>query len=678
MNWRSFAFLALVTTILFSLASFSSGYAAKPEQAQNQSNSGPVLCALSVPNFSSFPTVSLNLRMLDSNSLPIIPVKEDLRFSENGNVPVPIVGNVQENNDIGIDYYVLIDKGNRTPAASVKSILQTFSLYHYSEGKDSIKIYTNENNGVNLYYPGTSGNTLAQAVDNYPLYNDQDYRQIQKSLETVLRGIESNIDPCQRSRVVLIIAGKDTLEGIDKNKLSEYSRRIAEAKAKLMFFHIGDTFSSRDIYTHLVEGAGGIYKPVLSLEDDITPVLNQTQQYRRSFSVSYRSNYGKTGAHNVSAFYQGNNIALIGPGSYQIEIRPPRVSISGPTWIERIREDNLETQTSSYSIDNATYTVNIAWDDSYPREINQTAKLIIVEEGKPGETTSEALLERQGDGTYTFIWNFSDKTEYQRTKFELSVVVNDEFGNIGISEGYKVDFYVTKTGVDVVDFWKYLVYGLGASVVLLIILMLFSWIFFRSQMRSMAARGGAMVGKIAGEIRKTLVGGAQRGKPLAILKVLEGPPTMIGQELKVFAESVKLGRNPMLADMTFYGPDILTSVSGLHARLEKISGNWRVVAISESRSETFIDEQPLNFHEPAPIRDGQKIRMGYPAQQPVILLFSATAAEQPRKTLVGGDNPRTTDVSMSDVSEKTKPGFYKPADKKTSEKDTDSIFDEFR
>ena len=129
-------------------------------------------------------------------------------------------------------------------------------------------------------------------------------------------------------------------------------------------------------------------------------------------------------------------------------------------------------------------------------------------------------------------------------------------------------------------------------------------------------------------IRKTIVGGSNRATPLAILKVLDGPSEMIGRELKIFTESVKLGQNPQLADITFYRSDNDSSVSGLHARLDHQDDGWQLTALSqtESRGGIFIDDVPIPF-ESVRIFNGQKIQMGYLTQQPVVFEFHIVGSE---------------------------------------------------
>ncbi len=108
--------------------------------------------------------------------------------------------------------------------------------------------------------------------------------------------------------------------------------------------------------------------------------------------------------------------------------------------------------------------------------------------------------------------------------------------------------------------------------------------------------------------------------PLARLIVFEGPETMVGQELQIFSDVVRLGSDPDQVDFAFY-PEVNTSISGLHARLERTGGRWRIEALSQSHSETFVNEEALPFHMPLDLYSGDIIRLGYVDQYPVSLHF---------------------------------------------------------
>ncbi|MBK8698439.1 MAG: FHA domain-containing protein [Saprospiraceae bacterium] len=308
---------------------------------------------------------------------------------------------------------------------------------------------------------------------------------------------------------------------------------------------------------------------------------------------------------------------------------------------------------------------------------------------KEGETENETVVQLtpKSENTYEINWNFSPiKTSGAHTLY-LSAKITDEFDFQGTSTPLEILLTNNTELADKVPTWvPTALIILGSVVVVLLLLMVFMW----RRMLSFAKQGGALLGKIAGEIRKTIVGGGKRGKPLASLKVLDGPPAMIGQELKIYTESVKMGRNPQLADMTFYGPDINTSVSGLHARLEKMSRSWRIVALSQSGSETFVDDQSIPFNEPVSLTSGQKIRMGYFAQQPVILEFSTEQAQsdsQYPKATPEDNDVRKTELLSNEMEDKAGPNVFfgrpnsmppQSAAKKPTTQDSDSVFDDLR
>jgi pSer/pThr/pTyr-binding forkhead associated (FHA) protein len=109
---------------------------------------------------------------------------------------------------------------------------------------------------------------------------------------------------------------------------------------------------------------------------------------------------------------------------------------------------------------------------------------------------------------------------------------------------------------------------------------------------------------------------------LAILKIIDGPAKMMNQELKIFTESVSLGRDPQMADFTFYS-DSNSSISGVHAKLELKNGEWKVIGVSKSGNETFLEDEAIPNFQPYPIYSGQRVRIGYIGQQPVEMEFTA-------------------------------------------------------
>lgn len=186
------------------------------------------------------------------------------------------------------------------------------------------------------------------------------------------------------------------------------------------------------------------------------------------------------------------------------------------------------------------------------------------------------------------------------------------------------------------------------------------------------------VKNVAENIRKTIIGGGKRGKPLASINIKDGPVNAIGKDFKIYTERVKLGRDPQLADMTFYAPDAKSSVSGLHASIEKENELWRIIAVSTSKSETFVDGGAIPFNQPYPLHDGQEVRLGYLAQQPVTFIFNTDASDAPRKTTLG-DLDNSDDINQTDVGSGPTPiDFGTPGETKTDSDMDDDFFAEYK
>ncbi|MBK8698438.1 MAG: hypothetical protein IPN29_02390 [Saprospiraceae bacterium] len=99
--------------------------------------------------------------------------------------------------------------------------------------------------------------------------------------------------------------------------------------AKLAVFHLNGAFESRDVYSDLATQSGGIYRQIKSLDNDVKLGLDELILYKQVYSATYRTNYGQTGTHNISATYQNQNIPVFGLSSYPVDVRPPTVALVG-------------------------------------------------------------------------------------------------------------------------------------------------------------------------------------------------------------------------------------------------------------------------------------------------------------------------------------------------------------
>jgi len=635
-------------------------------------NEAPItFCITDIPSSNSFPKIGVNFRVFDQTLTPIDSIiSSDIRISENDGTPVPIDDNMTvEPQGSGIDFYILINRSNRTNQEDAKIALNSFLASHID--KDQVTIYTDETSSAEKYYSSTSNSdeTLIDTISAYSTRNSGDFYHSDKAVEDIINNIENdnNINTCQRPKFLILILGDDV---IDASTLTEITKRLYEYDTKLIVVHAstvtGNKSDDEEAYRSAVESGNGYY--ISTSANNENSFLNIISPYRQTFSASYRTVGDSSGKHTLQFVYQGNKVPTEGSTSYTINLSTPQVMLTLPSIIERT---TVQIVDGGYIYDkkDTSGTVQITFPDSITREISPKANLIIQQTGL-AERRQEVTLSPAPDGSYQFVWQFGDIGDEEKNDFQIGVEIVDEFGNPYKSPAVPVTIfnYVdknTKLNENKVNIL------IGVIILVVIIFSILLTIVWR--------RGGKVVQgvkNVAENIRKTIVGGGKRGKPLASISIKAGPPDMIGEDLKIYTERVKLGRDPQLADMTFYTPASKSSISGLHASIEKENGLWRIVAVSSSKSETFVDGAPIPFNQPYPLHEGQEVRLGYLAQQPVTFTFNTDANDAPRKTNVGGSDD---DINRTDVGSGLTPFDFKASGETiigSDMDDDDGFFDE--
>lgn len=659
--FSKFVVFTLVFVILFSTISAEAASEVKYRQEEVPAVN---FCVSESPIVSNFPAVNLVFRAFDQNLRPISDVPgQNIRVSENGQTPVPLSGNMQINSlGLGVDFYILVDKGNRTDQGSAKGILDAFLTY--DDPKDQVFIYTDEGNRATPYFAPGSGGVIDQAVIDFPTDRIGNYRTVDGAVGSILNDINGGFNKCQKSKFLFLILGDDAITSAEK--VAEFTLSAKSNNAILVLFHtptangkVGNDYS----YRNSVEENGGYYVNVN--QNGASSFLSLLASYRQSYDVSYQSTNGSSGRHDLIFSYEGVSVPTQGINYYQIDLLPPQVSLIIPsTTIERTA---IKTVKEGYIYDKTDdiASVQITFPDEFHRKIDSII-LIINQSGKPELRIPVEITSSAGD-TYQFRWSLGDLGDGSKAELSIKTEIVDELGMSAVSNPDIPVIVLSHIPLNLLA-ERYFNYILLGIVVLLLLIML----IMRRKMSQLMSGVGVGVKAVMEGVRKTLVGGGKRGKPLATIKIMDGPPALIGQELKIYTEVIKLGRHPQLADLTFYTPDVNSSISGLHARIERVNGAWRIVAVSQSGSETFVDDYAIPFNEPQSLQSGQTVRLGYLAQQPVVFTFSSIVADAPARK--AGTDFRATDVGADNLVMARK----KQEIKSQEQGEVDDIFKEFR
>lgn len=631
---RIIVLLSLVMGAFGSLFAIPTGSAS----ADSSTTSNASICIVTTPDTQNYPEVSLDIRALDQrlNNIPNVSASI-ISVADNGKTvaPTELVSNTA---GAGADVYFLIDQGNRTNQTLVRSLMKRFGEKFMIDGKDRVTIITDltdgKRNNPYVYLPlTTSIADFLSAVNNLPSESAKAYvttYDAQTAALNQLRGDSTN--GCSRPRYIVAIMGDDEINSTEINKITALAIQL---RVPIHVVHVArdNAFNSSYEYQRLADSTYGTYVQVSQGKEGDTQldqnVFSNIQNSRQTYSLKYRSAEGSSGNHSVSVQWSSQPLATsTNTTEYSIDLSPATITMVTPT--EGSILERTATQQSVngflYDIDSETIQFTADWTDGHPRNIVAAELLVKNQKG----TEMSVAMQPSNQGALTFEWDMRELGTEGDNPVTLQVKATDELGLTSLSQ--PVSLIVRNTiptglaGAIADPVTRIILIGLALIVVVLIVLV----IKFRKQLSTFASSGA--VGNAINQVRKTILGGAKRGKPLVMLKVLEGPKNLVGEELKVYADSVKLGRDPAQAQYTFYS-DTESSVSGLHARLERVNGQWRLVAISKSGQETFIDGRAIPMMEPCPIHDGQVIRLGYPAQQCVELEFNLVSSSESEKPI---------------------------------------------
>ncbi len=670
------------------------GAALPSRLGQAQAVEANAVCLMAV-DASAFPVVALEARVEDVNGHTLSSLTPSALKVQENDVEYPVNGLEWLPKRNGVKLAIIVDIGKPTELLTVKRILLDFGANYMLEGVDEITLYVSDPDekdpkNYRVLNATTSKQAFVSAVNRLPDSNSGKPATYTDPLNRlflhVFEELKQQPGDCQKFSAVWALSSPDNF--VPEHKRPDFMNAMIEAKTPVYLIAIskmGRTPFLKDKDQQMVIQSGGQYFEV-KVEDVDNAALKdlflQLEQERGIYALGYQTRQKNNGDHRVEVLLPGQKDApAFATKTYSIDLQPPVIEMVSPLPETRLERTAVRQPDQPLVFDKETQVVefNVSWPDGRARRIDSARLELTTPNGT--KTISTAAILSQN--VYQFAWKI-DIDDEGETPVSFQVKIVDELGQewSGNSVGMTIVNIIQPPPVEIMRSWMfYALLGVVGLVIVLFVVLGWALLMLRKQIPGLLKEGG--MGRLVSEVRKTIIGGGRR-KVLAEFIVRQGPVNLINQHLKVSTESVRLGRDPRKADFTFF-EDANSSISGLHCRVERFGGSWRVVAVSESGNETFIDGVPIPFNQPVPIRSGQVIRMGYAAQQPVELEF-VVMESSPSEV----DDPRKTDVLRDPDAKKTEveplkpgglgfgPGPMRMPGSKTNETMDDTDFDAFR
>lgn len=671
------------------------------------------------PDTTNFPQVTIDFRAIRGNGLAIETVtKEQLSIVEN-NYAARVTNLRQNPNGTGLNLYFVIDQYNRTDSDLVTVFLDRFANEFMVDGLDQVTVLSNQeqpDNEGNPYLALKTSSTAALSAFAKEFENQRSFKYINDVLMETYSLAAAETNTRTQPTYIIVLSGPDTMHMV-ANLLENVNQQYATYRIPLHVIQVEHrTLSFRsinDLKELANSGRGNYYRirqndaktQVFAALDE--PFFARIVKERVTYTVEYRSISGDTGIRNVTINVNEANTNSLNQNAftYSVLLANPQVSFSQPTNGVQIVRNALQNMGNNlaYDLDSTMIEFDIAWSDGYPRSIVAVDLKIISPIGV--ETVSMPV--GASGTTYQHRWDLRQFVQEGENPITLEVVVTDELGLIGTSDPVALSILnavpeeiivapivqeMAREMEEKLTRTNYLAYGL-AGVALLLVVALF---IMRNKIRQIDIKGVGSA--FVAQVRKTLIPVRSNQKPIASLEVISGPQNMIGERLPFATEDVKLGRDPNIVDFAFFS-DSNSSVSGMHAVLRRQNGVWLIENHSSS-GETVLNGSRIPDDRPSRINHGDRVRLGYLAQQCVEFIFhvgdiqgASQEAVTPRSTEVTSsarsyyedvrevNTPRTTDIPLPNSTVSEEPTlinvaqFDEPTRKmEATEHDADDIF----
>ena len=613
----------------FSIACLIAGVLILPLAALAQS--GTIFVVTNV-DASQFPQVQFQLRAADLNNQAVTGLNStNLSVYENGQLVSDV--QVTQRDDGPVNVIFVIDQGsltNYTFFGVDKARLAITTLVsggYFKDGVDTAMVLVRENVNSDVtttYLPATqTGSELTTWAANH------NFNRSRGGKTKGLLGVDDAITemgklvtiPASETTAIVLLTRtiEDPTASIALQAAQNVAARAKSQNISLYVFQT-DTFNANSLQT-LATSATGSYTRIRgsTVVADVSNVYQLINSQRTVYTVSYRSPLGQSGVRQITI----NSAQATGqgtPGSYEITLDPPAVTISEPFPDSTIRRE-AQPSADNTNIVFDTNVVAVAADVSWPGNprVIKSVELLVDDEVR------DTITPLGGETHFEFQWDITDIITEGVNPVTIQVKVTDELGVEGASPVIPLQVevvpppptptpdpsaqFMTTVTTTASQYWVALpIICLG-----LLCVIPFSFLIFYMT-RPTQAR------KVVEDIRHTLIGGApMKQKSLGAIQVVEGPRGMIGEKLDITKPITTIGRNPKMVDIVFYAEEE-SSVSRLHCTIQ-LDGRTFKLTDNNSTSGTRVNGRRIQPNDPVELHDGDEIVLGDLAKLGVKLKF---------------------------------------------------------
>ena len=600
----------------------------------------------------AFPDVELDLRAINENNQVVNNLTNaSLAVSEAGKQVKDFKLTANSNGAVHLVFVLDLDVYNSyTYQPGVTELQAAFTTLvtggYFVDDRDTVQVVArinkNSDQTVELVPPTHKGVDLTKWAQGF------DFRG-GTQLTNGLLGVDETIKelagltpgPIAQTTAIIYIGRRiaSLPAAVAASAATGYAQEAKDAHVLLYAFHTGGQNDSAGALNTLANGSGGAYVRLQrgSVAATVSGVYGSLNAQRTQYALAYRSVLGTSGKREIQVAPAG--APANGPqtvtASYDITLQGPVFKITVPTagaTVERTAGGGTQKVKVMANVD--------AWPDGHPRQLKQA--VLTVNGQMAGQLDAPTK-----NGVYEFDWDISGITQPGKHTMALQVTVTDELGQQATAtDSVTVDVPEAPSqatagptapgqtqatpdpcavnpsacgqrgGGGVPTGWIALGIGLflvmaGALVVLFIMVM---------RMRRPAAAAAPARQYEEGGGSETILVESRPQVTLGQMKIVQGPPDMMGRTIDISRTSTVMGRAQQGSDIVFYADDERSVISRRHCTID--SDGMSFTLTDHSANGTSINGVRLQRDIPTQLDDGADVQLGAADQMGVRFTFS--------------------------------------------------------